>query len=106
MRMRAIAIFLALCACSGAEGTITVDVVAAPGSDLLAQIVRARMTLSNPLQVVDAEREADGTLSLSLDLVAPGTPYSSAARRVMMSNSFAFGGNNASLVLASGDLAT
>jgi 3-oxoacyl-[acyl-carrier-protein] synthase-1 len=41
-----------------------------------------------------------------LDLVARDTPYSAGAPGVMMSNSFAFGGNNASLVLGSGDLAT
>ncbi len=42
----------------------------------------------------------------ALDLVAPGTPYSAGERGAMMSNSFAFGGNNASLILGSGDLAT
>ena len=40
-----------------------------------------------------------------LDLVDPGTPYSTHSAGIMMSNSFAFGGNNASLILGSGRLA-
>jgi 3-oxoacyl-[acyl-carrier-protein] synthase I len=43
--------------------------------------------------------EADPEMP-ALDLVAPGTP-GGAGRRAMMSNSFGFGGSNASLILAS-----
>lgn len=75
MTARAIAAAVCACAwaCTGAEGTIAVSVVTAPGSDLIDQIESARLTLTNPLTVVEAERDSDGTLSLSLDLVAVGT---------------------------------
>ncbi len=71
---RALAAALALgsAACAGAEGTIEIDVVAAPGSDLIERIQRARLTLSNPEEVVEAERDEDGNLSLSLEVVAEG----------------------------------
>jgi ribosomal protein S6E (S10) len=59
-------------ACAGEEGTIQIEVVTAPGSDLLARIERARLTLSNPSEVVEAERGEDGHLSLSIDVVAEG----------------------------------
>jgi hypothetical protein len=64
--------FLLLGGCGGEEGTITIELVTAPGSDLLERIQRARLTLSNPEQVVEAERDEDGELSLSLEVVAEG----------------------------------
>jgi len=65
---------LLLCAagCAGQEGTIQIELVTAPGSDLLERIERARLTLSNPSEVVEAERDENGQLSLSLDVVAEG----------------------------------
>ena len=59
-------------ACAGVEGTIEIELVTAPGSDLLERIQRARLILSNPEQVVEAERDEDGRLALSLQVVAEG----------------------------------
>lgn len=74
MRRRGLALWLslALAGCSGEEGTIQLELMTAPGSDLLDQIQRARLTLSNPAEVVEAERDEDGHLALSLEVVAEG----------------------------------
>src|SRR5690606_8958653 len=59
-------------ACGGEEGLIQIDLVAAPGSDLLERIDSARLELSDPPTVIEAERGADGALVLELDVVAEG----------------------------------
>lgn len=65
--MRALAA-LALCACGGATGTISVALVTAPGSHVLDTVQRLRMTLSDPHQVVEAMRTATGfDLTLEFD---------------------------------------
>ncbi|HWN69341.1 MAG TPA: hypothetical protein VNM90_16990, partial [Haliangium sp.] len=51
-------------------GTISVTLVSAPGSDLLDDVVRARLTLTQPLTVIEAERDASGELALALDVAA------------------------------------
>jgi hypothetical protein len=60
-------------ACQGDVGTIQVTLVTAPGSTVLDQVTRARLTLDNPLTVVESERGADGSLTLDIDVVAEGT---------------------------------
>ncbi len=70
--MRRVLALLLVAACSGQEGTIQIELVTAPGSDLLERIQRARLTLSNPAEVVEAERDENGQISLSLDVVAEG----------------------------------
>ncbi|HEU5059144.1 MAG TPA: hypothetical protein VFU21_21575, partial [Kofleriaceae bacterium] len=72
MKLPALALALVAAACAGEEGTIQLQLVTAPGSDLLDRIQRARLTLSNPTEVVEAERDEDGELSLSLEVVAEG----------------------------------
>ncbi len=72
MRPGLLALLLLAAACAGEEGTIQFQLVTAPGSDLLDRVERARLTLSNPDQVVEAERDEDGRLSLSLEVVAEG----------------------------------
>lgn len=62
---------LALCACGGATGTISVELVTAPGSHVLDAVQRLRMTLSDPHQVVEATRTATGfDLALEFDASA------------------------------------
>jgi hypothetical protein len=51
-------------------GTIAVTVVSAPDSDALANVARARLTLTQPHTVVEAERDAGGGLALVLDVPA------------------------------------
>jgi hypothetical protein len=51
-------------------GTISVTVVSAPDSDVLEDVVRARLTLTQPPAVIEAERDADGELALVLDVPA------------------------------------
>lgn len=50
--------------------TIAVTLVGAPESDLLDDVVRARLTLTEPPAVVEAERDASGALVLALDVPA------------------------------------
>jgi hypothetical protein len=57
--MRALAA-LALCACSGATGTLVVDLKTAPDSKLLDAVQRLRMTLTEPHEVVEAVRSSSG----------------------------------------------
>ena len=53
-------------------GTIAVTLVSAPDSAVLADVVRARLTLTQPPAVVEAERDASGELVLALDVPAEG----------------------------------
>lgn len=68
------AALVALCAggCGGATGTIGLELVTAPGSTVLADVTRARLTLSAPPTVVDATRGPDGRFHLAIDVVAEG----------------------------------
>lgn len=59
-------------ACTGLEGTINITVVTAPDSDLRERVVRVRVTSSDPQDSVEVERNADGSFTLTLDLVASG----------------------------------
>ncbi|MCE9579016.1 MAG: hypothetical protein K8W52_38180, partial [Deltaproteobacteria bacterium] len=63
---------LALAACDGASGTFTVSLVTAPGSQVLDNVVTARLVLSAPRTVVESSRAADGSFALSLDVDASG----------------------------------
>ncbi len=53
-------------------GTIAVTLVNAPGSTVLENVARARLTLTRPLTVIEAERDASGELVLALDVPAEG----------------------------------
>ena len=68
----ALVLAVAVAACSGEVGLMRIDLVTAPGSDLLERIERARLELSSPPTVVEAERGADGRLVLELEVVAEG----------------------------------
>lgn len=72
MRRAVLLVVLVAAGCAGEEGTIRFELVTAPGSDLLDQVQRARLTLTNPDEVVEAERDENGQLSLSLEVVAEG----------------------------------
>ena len=63
---------LATAACTGAVGTVHIELAEPPGSGLLDQIASARLTLTVPRKVVEAERDADGNLSLEVELPAVG----------------------------------
>lgn len=73
--MRALGAALALAAglgggCIGEDGLLSVKVVTAPESTLMGSVVKIRMTLTQPRKVVEAERQADGGFSLSLEVPA------------------------------------
>lgn len=63
-----------LAACSGDTGTISLRLVTAPDSDVLDQVVRARLTLSEPPAVVEAVRDEQGALALDIDVAAGSRP--------------------------------
>ncbi|MBL8621915.1 MAG: hypothetical protein JNK64_11445 [Myxococcales bacterium] len=69
---RAAVLALVAGGCGGATGTIGLELVTAPGSTVLADVARARLTLSSPPTVVDATRGPDGKFHLAIDVVAEG----------------------------------
>lgn len=69
---RAAALALGVAACGGVNGTISLTVVTAPGSHVLDDVTRARLTLSQPPTVVEATRDPDGKFRLALDVIADG----------------------------------
>lgn len=56
--------------CERNAGTISLSLSSEPGSDLIDRVARVRLTLSDPdeVEVVEAERDRDGRLSLAFDL--------------------------------------
>lgn len=58
--------------CAGADGTIAITIVTAPGSAVMDDVTHVRMTLSNPFQVVEADRDAEGHFELAIEVVAEG----------------------------------
>jgi hypothetical protein len=70
--MRALAA-LALVGCTGATGTVAVELVTAPDSHVLDPVQRLRLTITQPHQVVEAARGAAGfDLVLELDATSTG----------------------------------
>lgn len=66
------AVALALGACTGTTGTITLDLATAPDSHLLDAVQRLRLTITDPHQVVETTRTAAG-FDLALDVDATAT---------------------------------
>jgi hypothetical protein len=64
---------LALCACSGTTGTLTVELAVAPDSRVLDDVARLRVTLTSPRQVVEAARSSNG-FDLSIEVDATSEP--------------------------------
>jgi hypothetical protein len=58
-------------ACAGETGTLSVSLTTAPGSTLLDSVQTLRMTVTNPRQVITAERTASG-FAIGLELDATG----------------------------------
>ncbi len=69
---RLAALLLALAACEGTTGTISLDLTTAPGSTLLTQVHRLRLRLTNPAVDQETTRKADGSFDLSLSIDASG----------------------------------
>jgi hypothetical protein len=63
---------LLLAACEGTNGTINLDLTAAPGSTLLASITHLRLTLVEHGIVEDTMQNASGGFDLSISLPANG----------------------------------
>ena len=62
-------LLLALAACSGNVGTLSISLTTAPGSHILDSAETLRLTLTNPHQVTTATRGANG-FAIELDLPA------------------------------------
>lgn len=69
--MRALVLAAALAACSPQTGTIKLDLTTAPGSTILQGVEHLRVTITDPLTVVEADRTADG-FNIVIDLDATG----------------------------------
>lgn len=63
---------VALAACTNQVGTIDLDLTTAPGSTLLDALQRLRVTITDPLVVVEADR-TDGGFDLALEIEATGS---------------------------------
>jgi hypothetical protein len=72
MRLAALA-YAALLACGGDTGVIAIELVSAPGSDVLERIERVTLTLDNPPAIAEASRDGDGALVLDLEVDAINT---------------------------------
>ena len=68
-----VAVLGALAACAGKTGTISVSLVTAPGSTVLDPVQTLRMTVTDPQQVLTAQRTSSG-FDIALDLPATGNP--------------------------------
>lgn len=71
-------VLLLVAACAGQEGTISLRVVTACGDDtgcvsVMDQVERARLTLTEPMTVVEASRGDEGELVLAIDVAARNT---------------------------------
>ena len=60
-----------LVACGGQTGTFSISLVTAPGSNVLDNVTHARVTLSDPLTVVEGDRTATG-FDFDFDVIATG----------------------------------
>ena len=58
-------------ACAGDTGTVALTLVTAPGSAILDEVARLRLTLTSPRTVLEAARGADG-FELALEVEATG----------------------------------
>jgi uncharacterized protein (TIGR00251 family) len=67
--VRAVIAALALGACTGETGTVSVSLSGAPGSTLLDSVQTLRVEITNPPEILTAERSGDG-FSLAIDLPA------------------------------------
>jgi hypothetical protein len=67
-----LALVAAAAGCGGVTGTVSLELVTAPGSDVLDDVVVARLTLSSPPTVIEAQRGTDGRFRLELDVPADG----------------------------------
>ena len=72
MNGRAALAVCALAGCGGATGTFSIELVTAPGSTVLEGVTRARLTLSDPFEQVEATRDPDGKFRLSIEVPAEG----------------------------------
>ncbi len=68
----AVSLALALLACSGQEGTISVRVVSAPDSLVIPRIETLRVTLAVSGDTFESTRDADGVLRIAIDVEADG----------------------------------
>jgi hypothetical protein len=66
------AALLVLAACGGEVGTITVELTTAPSSTVLDGVTKLQLTITEPLEVFESERSADG-FSFSIDIPANGS---------------------------------
>jgi len=72
VRALAVVALGAMSACAGTTGTVQLDLATAPGSHVLDPVVRLRVTLTNPHQVIEATRTGSG-FDLALELDAADT---------------------------------
>src|SRR5262249_22631169 len=72
MKSLAALLVIAAAACDGTTGTYTVKLVTAPGSHVLDPVSHAKLALSDPHTIVEADRGADGNFALDIDVSAAG----------------------------------
>jgi hypothetical protein len=70
--VRALIAVVALAACNGTIGTVSVSLITAPGSPVLDNASELRVIVTNPHDVTTVQRSGSGAFDLSLDLPASG----------------------------------
>jgi hypothetical protein len=68
--MRGALIAIVLAACQGQVGTLSVSLATAPGSAVLDNAQSLKLVLTNPHEVITAQRDPSGGFSIELDLPA------------------------------------
>ncbi|MDX2090660.1 MAG: hypothetical protein SFX73_22565 [Kofleriaceae bacterium] len=104
---RTLALAALLGACDGTSGTINLDLTTAPGSTVLDNVERLRLSVSNPWSVFETPRGADGGFDLAVDveagvsaaLIVEGFDASGDLVATGMSPEVAFAPTNARLVI-------
>ncbi|HUH05842.1 MAG TPA: hypothetical protein VML75_27825 [Kofleriaceae bacterium] len=71
MKSALLSAVLALSACQGAVGTFSIELITAPGSDVMDDVVLARLTLTDPLTIAEADR-VDGGFTFDIEVSAGG----------------------------------
>lgn len=64
---------IAALGCGGDVGTVAIQLIAPPGSNILERTERVVLELSNPPAVTEARRDANGALTLDLEVEADGS---------------------------------
>lgn len=106
--MTRLALLALLAGCEGTVGTVNLDLTTAPGSTVLDPVTRIRITLTEPREVQETNKNASGGFDLAMEfpaggeigaLILEGFDASGAVVATGMSPPFPIGPTNAHVVI-------